>query len=131
MPATRFLPELIPTLFERVAKNLAENWSEDFSGFRILSSKNWCLRRETDIACHNTSDETMLEKAIAILAKEDYLLEWYNQIPVASGLLNSTADRRAALDLARVFVSRGRRQTEEIIYHRALWMNLLDWGKLQ
>jgi len=27
MPATRFLPELIPTLFERVAKNLAENWS--------------------------------------------------------------------------------------------------------
>jgi len=47
----------------------------------------------------------MLEKAIAILAKEDYLLEWYNQIPVASGLLNSTADRRAALDLARVFVS--------------------------
>ena len=43
----------------------------------------------------------MLERAITILSKRGLLSDWYNQIPVASGLINDRADRRAAIDLLR------------------------------
>ena len=43
-----------------------------------------------------------MERAIVSLAELGDLPGWYNQIPVASGLVDGRSDKRAALDLARL-----------------------------
>lgn len=80
-------------LFERTIGN----WTG-----RKPSSENWRHERKTAISDINRSPEVVLERAIVTSAELGDLPEWYNQIPVASGLVNSRSDKRAALDLARV-----------------------------
>lgn len=80
-------------LFEQVVGN----WHG-----RIPSRENWRHERRTEIADHNKSPEVVLERAIVTLAELGDLPGWYNQIPVASGLVDARSDKRAALDLARV-----------------------------
>ena len=92
-----FSPEIVPRLFDRVV----ENWYEISHG-RRPSFENWRHERQTYIGNVNKSPEVILERAIATLAEFGDLPEWYNQIPVASGLLNGKSDKRAALDLVRV-----------------------------
>jgi hypothetical protein len=85
------ISSLVPDLY-------AEMSSRDLS--RIPSRQNWRLKRITTLAEKNKSPEVVLERAIAIVADNGPLQPWYNQIPVASGLLNDRADKRAAIDLA-------------------------------
>ena len=60
------------------------------------------MERQTKLASQNTSPEVVLERAIAILGERGDLKNWYNQIPVASGLIDGKADKRAAVDLIRI-----------------------------
>jgi len=87
-----FTPEIVPRLF----KQIAGNWKG-----RIPSRENWRHERNAAISDENRSPEVVLERAIVTLAELGDLPEWYNQIPVASGLLNGHSDRRAAVDLVR------------------------------
>lgn len=63
------------------------------------STKLWKLRRKTDLSGHNLSRETLLEKAVAMLAGRGHMPNWFNQCPVASGIGGSTKYRRRCVDL--------------------------------
>ena len=81
---------LVSDLYERIEKNRSE---------RSPSKSNWQPRRQTYLNPENKSPEVLLERAIAILGRREILGGWYNQIPVASGLVDDRADKRAAIDL--------------------------------
>ena len=59
----------------------------------------WQLRRATDVASHNRSKETLLEKAVAMLAENGHVPGWFNQCPAASGIGDSARYRRRNIDL--------------------------------
>ena len=63
------------------------------------SRKLWQLRRATDIISHNRSRETMLEKAVAMLAENGHMPGWFNQCPTASGIGDSSRNKRSDVDL--------------------------------
>ena len=63
------------------------------------SRRLWELRQAPSISTHNTSEETMLEKAVAILAARGHMQGWFNQCPTASGIGDSALDRRRNVDL--------------------------------
>ena len=63
------------------------------------SKRLWELRRATDIASHNPSDETMLEKAVVMLAANGHLHGWFNQCPTASGIGDPSRNRHSNVDL--------------------------------
>jgi len=88
--------EVIARLVGELCQRVMENWSG-----REPSQANWRLERQTDLSERNTSPEVILERAIALLAERGMLEHWYNQIPVASGLIDGKADKRAAVDLIR------------------------------
>lgn len=87
---TQDFEELIDDLFRQVESNRSD---------RKPSSENWRLERQTNLGLTNTSPEVLLERAIAILGERCILDDWYNQVPVASGLVDHLADKRAAIDL--------------------------------
>ena len=62
----------------------------------------WQCRRATDIDARNRRQETILEKTVAVLAENGHMPWWYNQCPVASGIADSYADRRRAVDLVHL-----------------------------
>ena len=63
------------------------------------SKKLWKLRHKTDLSGHNPSRETLLEKAVAMLAGRGHMPRWFNQCPAASGIGGSTKNRRRNVDL--------------------------------
>ena len=63
------------------------------------SGQLWELRRATDVDGHNQSRETLLEKAVAMLADNEHMPEWFNQCPAASGIGDSARYRRRSIDL--------------------------------
>ena len=63
------------------------------------SKKLWKLRRETRMVSHNASPETMLEKAVAMLASKGRMPGWFNQCPTASGIGGSSSTKRSNVDL--------------------------------
>ena len=65
------------------------------------SLENWRITRQLSISPKNSSPEILLERAIARLGEHGELKEWFNQVPVASGLIDDKADKRAAIDLLR------------------------------
>ena len=69
---------------------------------RSRSAKLWSCRRETFISGHNASAETMLEKAVAMLANHGHMPNWFNQCPVATGVVDPRADRRRCVDLVNL-----------------------------
>jgi len=83
---------LVSTLYDQITANR--------SG-RRPSDENWRITRQIYISPGNCSPEVMLERAIANMGERGVLGEWFNQVPVASGLVNATADKRAAVDLMR------------------------------
>lgn len=85
---------------EALVANLYDRIEANWSG-RTPSQQNWRLRRQADIAARNKSPEVVLERALAVLGAKGVLDDWYNQIPVASGLIDHRADKRAAIDLVR------------------------------
>ena len=86
---------LVNELYERIAGNVPP---------RIVGHSRmlWWCRRATHIADHNQSQETILEKAVARLAKHAYMQGWFNQCSVASGIASSHSDRRRAVDLVHL-----------------------------
>ena len=87
----------IARLVEELHEIICSNWAG-----RKPSRKNWRLERQTVFSSDNRDPETVLERAIAMLGKRGALENWYNQIPVASGMIDGWADKRAAVDLIRV-----------------------------
>lgn len=63
------------------------------------SKKLWQLRRATYIRSDNRSSETMLEKAVAMLAANGHMPGWFNQCPTASGIGDSFRTRHSNVDL--------------------------------
>ena len=68
---------------------------------RSTSKKLWKLRHACHIAPRNRAPETLIEKAVAMLAGNGYMYEWFNQCPTASGITDSSRDRRSNVDLVR------------------------------
>ncbi|MCZ6515512.1 MAG: hypothetical protein O6850_06580 [Acidobacteria bacterium] len=87
---TPILETLVTDLYERISGN----WTG-----RIPSRENWRHERQTKLSPENKSPEILLERAIALLGSRGLLEEWFNQVPVASGLIDGKADKRAAVDL--------------------------------
>lgn len=83
--------EDLAEIYEKMEANCPNPKSE--------SEKLWELRCACDIAPHNRSPETLLEKAVAMLAKNGYMDEWSNQCPTASGINDSSRDRHSNVDL--------------------------------
>ena len=63
------------------------------------SKKLWQLRRATDIISHHRSRETMLEKAVVMLAENGHMQGWFNQCPTASGIGGSSSSKNSNVDL--------------------------------
>ncbi len=84
------IEKLLVSLFAQ----LENNWAG-----RIPSSMNWKIRKKTNLNPINQSPEILLERAIAILSERDFISDWYNQLPIASGLIDEKSDKRAAIDL--------------------------------
>ncbi len=66
------------------------------------SQENWRLKPISTISRGNKSPEVLLERAIACLSIQGHLTGWYNQIPVASGLIDDIANKRTAIDLLQL-----------------------------
>lgn len=72
------------------------------SANKDLSPENWRWQSlKPQISDHNRSPEVVVERAIATACARLGRTDWANQVPVASGLLGSTRDRRRAIDLVR------------------------------
>lgn len=59
----------------------------------------WLLRRATNVSSHQEAKETLLEKAVAMLAANGHMPGWYYQCPAASGIGGSSNTRRSNVDL--------------------------------
>ena len=82
--------EDIGEIYRRMTMNCANPSS--------TSERLWELRRATDMASHNPSDETMLEKAVVMLAANGHLHGWFNQCPTASGIGDPSRNRHSNVD---------------------------------
>lgn len=65
------------------------------------SGKLWELRLRTNVAGHNRSGETMLERGVAMLADNEHMAGWFNQCPVASGIGDSSRHKHSNVDLVQ------------------------------
>lgn len=63
------------------------------------SEKLWRLRRATGGSLRGLGKETFLEKAVAMLAANGHMPGWYNQCPTASGIGDSSRNKRRDVDL--------------------------------
>ena len=86
-------------LVDRLYTQLVSNASGRITA---RSEQLWQCRRATQIADHNCSPETLLEKAVAQFADQGHMPLWFNQCPVASGISDSNSDRRRAVDLVHL-----------------------------
>ena len=72
------------------------NWlAASEAGLSRQSKENWRWKRHLDLGDGNKSPELKLERAIVGACGDD----WSNQMPTASGLVGSAANKRAAVDL--------------------------------
>lgn len=80
---------------------IAANWEHSGrAGLGSASRENWrwCVP-QTFIGAENRSPEVVLERAIARACVAAGRSDWSNQVPVASGVVHSSAERRRAIDL--------------------------------
>ena len=98
--APKKMPSL-ETLVSDLYDLIEENRSDHTLSCETPSRANWCPRRRTELSPSNRSPEVLLERAVALLGKHKKLKDWFNQVPVASGLRDGRADKRAAIDLLR------------------------------
>ena len=95
----------MPSLFDRTCgiedpKEIYDVIERNYPGSPISRSRElWKLRRACDICAHNVSPEKMLEKAVAMLGESCHMPKWFNQCPVASGIVGSKSNRKNAVDL--------------------------------
>lgn len=95
----------MPNIFDGTCGNEDPNAIFDileakYPGCPISKSKElWKLQREREISSKNPRRETVLEKAVANLAESCHMPGWFNQCPVASGILGPRSNTRNAVDL--------------------------------
>lgn len=87
--------EMLRLLVKQIRDNLGNRDSLSIGN----SSENWREEKEPNHSENNTSNETRLErKLVQALTRADRV-DWWNQMPIASGLVGVHADRRRAIDL--------------------------------
>ncbi|RYE69914.1 MAG: hypothetical protein EOO81_08205 [Oxalobacteraceae bacterium] len=91
------------SLFAAVHDAVCRNYvTSNATANKDRSSQNWRWHSpQPQISAHNTSAEVILERAVAAAAVALARTDWSNQVPVASGLVSRTGDRRRAIDLVR------------------------------
>jgi hypothetical protein len=96
-PAVETMTSMVEQLFAQVSTN----WDIGRGASpRQPSSQNWRWGRPvTTIAAQNRSPEVVLERAIARACGASGRTDWCNQIPVASGVIDSSTHKRSAIDL--------------------------------
>lgn len=87
--------EMLDALVKQIKKNLNDRSSKG------NSTENWRESIQTNLDPSNKSKEIKLERKIAQKLESEFgdKSPWWNQMPIASGLVSSTADRRRAIDL--------------------------------
>lgn len=85
--------ELCQLMLKRIEQNWTRARSEGIA--RIASQENWRWEKQTYISAANSSQEKLIEKAIAVDCDDS----WVNQVPTASGLMDSTSERHCNIDL--------------------------------
>ena len=78
------------------------------------SEKLWQLRRAARIASHNPSVETILEKSVAMLAKNRHMPGYFNRCPVAAGIFGVHALKNSAVALVHWSASDRRARLMEL-----------------
>ena len=81
----------------KILKRMEKNCSKPASNSKAL----WKLRHATRIKSDNKRTEIMLEKSVAMLAKNEHMSDWFNQCPTASGIVCSNSDKKRSVDLVR------------------------------
>lgn len=103
----------MPSLFDKTCgiedpKEIYNLIERNYPGSpRSRSKELWKVRRACAICDHNDSPEKMLEKAVAMLGESCHMPEWFNQCPVASGIVGSRSNTKNAVDLVHWSESRG------------------------
>ena len=87
-----------------ILDRMEANCPQPFSNSKAL----WELRRATKVSGHKRSKETMLEKAVAMLAENGHMPSWFNQCPAASGIGDSSRNRHRNVDLVNWRAADGR-----------------------
>lgn len=80
-----------------ILRQMEINCPEPKSNSRAL----WELRRKTHVSHHNPSSEILLEKSVAMLARNGHMPGWFNQCPAASGIVITNSDKRSNVDLVQ------------------------------
>ena len=93
-------PALITEMYCRIVRN--------WPGTRCRGSENWRWEKKTYISEQNDSLEKRFEKGLAAKCGE-----WYNMIPVASGVMPDVDEGGRRIDLARCY-GRGRFEFVEL-----------------
>jgi hypothetical protein len=76
---------------------IAENLQKSSSLSK--SKENWREEIQDFISEKNKSPEVCVERSLAKSFKNNGLQNWWNQMPIASGLVSANSDRRRAIDL--------------------------------
>lgn len=84
--------DMVSGIYDRLVANYAGRP-------RSLSKQLWRRRRATELQAHNPNQETLLEKAVANLADAGHMPGWFNQCPVATGIVDPYQDQRRCVDL--------------------------------
>ena len=91
--------KLVGAVHRTIEANYARSGA---SANKNRSNENWRWRRpQVNIAKHNRSAEVIIERAIVAACQRLGRDDWSNQVPVSSGLVQSTSDRRRNIDLVR------------------------------
>jgi hypothetical protein len=89
----------LPALIEAMYEKIEGKWRNS----KYRSKENWRLEKQLPIGNTKQDErrEVSLERAIVNIPKEVWpdAANWFNQVPVASGLVDPDADRRRSIDL--------------------------------
>lgn len=99
---------LVQALYDKIVEN-----SPNIP--RSASNELWRSTCEVKISDHNRSLEKMLEKSVALLARQGHMPGWFNQCPVATGIVDPYADGGRRIDL--VNLSEGTLHLIELKWH--------------
>lgn len=92
--------KLVSDLIKQIRNNLRDS-GEDWER---TSKQNWREGKiNSKISSENDSKEVKLERAIAKMLENAKRKDWWNQMPIASGLIASDNDRRRAIDLVHSY----------------------------
>jgi hypothetical protein len=91
-------------LIDAILSTFEENWQKRVNS--KPSKENWILRQRTKLSGDHTGAEVPLERVVANLFRltrdlnKQSSAAWGNQVPVASGVIDSKADTHMNIDLA-------------------------------